>query len=194
MLLDLLASVTLFRALFQLDLQFAQEWRERGCPFCKAPLHFARYRRKPRGGPGELPEEYCWRQSLCCSRDGCRRRTLPASCLFMGRRVYLMAALVAACTLLQKRPPESTVRELTAALGVSRRTLKRWLDWFATIYPRRDEWQRLRGLVDASVLESDLPAGLLARFQESIAEPLKAFAGCLHFMASGHKPLTKHNK
>lgn len=65
----------------------------------------------------ELHEEHCWRLSLCCAREWCRRRTRPPSCLFMGRRVYLMAAITASSALRQQRPPAATLGKLTAALG-----------------------------------------------------------------------------
>ena len=42
--------------------------------------------RKPHGGPADLSETFSLRHSLCCGREGCRRRTLPPSVLFLGRR------------------------------------------------------------------------------------------------------------
>ncbi len=52
---------------------------------------------KPRGaeiaGAGEA---FKLRHSLCCGRRGCRRRALPPSLRFLGRRVYLEAVVLIA--------------------------------------------------------------------------------------------------
>ncbi len=194
MLLNLVGQVTLFDALFELDVQFARECRQRGCLFCGGRLDSAAYSRKPRGGPEELPERYCQRLSLCCAREGCRRRALPPSCLFMGLRVYLAAAIVASCALRQSRPPGKSLRELAETLGVSRQTLLRWLDWFKNIFPATPAWQRLRGLLDASVHNEQLPSGLLGRFLQAAKDPVSAFIDCLRFLASGHNPVIQHTK
>lgn len=190
MLLNLLSQVTLFDALFSLDAQFARECQERGCPFCGGRLDKATYPRKPRGGPPALPEEYCRRLGLCCAKEGCRRRTLPPSCLFMGRRIYLCAAIIVSCVLRQQRPPGATVRELSELLGVSPQTLRRWLDYFLTAFPACAAWQRLRGLLSPKVHNDQLPGSLLATFLEGAKDPHKALIRCLHFLALGHNPST----
>ncbi|WP_106089607.1 hypothetical protein [Enhygromyxa salina] len=74
---DLLRDPSLYIHLLRIDADLYAEARARGCPHCGAPLHAAHYPRKPRGGPAELPPGYDLRLSLCCSRDGCRRRTTP---------------------------------------------------------------------------------------------------------------------
>ena len=45
-------------------------------------------------GPGDLPDEYRYRFSFCCDRDGCRKRVTPPSVRFLGRRVYLGAVVI----------------------------------------------------------------------------------------------------
>ena len=57
------------------------------------PLHAAHFERKPRGallGTTAPPDGYCVRFDWCCGE--CRRRTLPASVRFLGRKVYLAVA------------------------------------------------------------------------------------------------------
>ena len=85
----LLGESSFFLLLLRFDHALAEQIRKRRCPHCGSSLHFARYRRKPRGGPPELPPEYALRDSLCCSAEGCRKRVLPSSLRFFGRRVYL---------------------------------------------------------------------------------------------------------
>ena len=87
MLTELLQRISLFRLLRTIDSDLAQKTRQQRCPYCGGHLHHSNYARKPRGGPTTIPEEYLIRESLCCGREGCRKRTLPPSCLFMGRRV-----------------------------------------------------------------------------------------------------------
>jgi hypothetical protein len=48
--------------------------------------------------------------SLCCSRDGCRRRMTPPSVRFLGRRVYLGAVLVLVSAMQQGSLPGRRVR------------------------------------------------------------------------------------
>lgn len=185
MLLNLVANVTLFRFLFELDVRLAEQCRLGGCPYCGGLLHLASYPRKPRGGPSGLPEEYCRRLSYCCSREGCRRRTLPPSCLFMGRRIYLRAVIVVTCYLRQQAPPAALLRELCEAFGFSPRTVRRWLEWFASRYPSSSSWQKLRGRVDALVDSARLPLTLLQRFIDTTRDAQEALVACLRFLAIG---------
>jgi hypothetical protein len=88
-----LLDASVFRLLLDVDRDLAAEARAGGCA-CGGPLHAARYRRKPRGGPrGELSAEYSWRESFCCAREECRKPTTPPSVRFLGRRVYVAAVV-----------------------------------------------------------------------------------------------------
>ena len=122
MLAELLQKSSLFSLLHRIDTDLANQCRERGCPFCGGPLHQATYQRKPRGGPVDLPEECLIRQSLCCGRENCRRRCLPASCLFMGRRVYWAGVILVVMALRQNRLEGSSTSELMRMFDMSRKT------------------------------------------------------------------------
>ncbi len=60
--------------LLKLDKDLAAEAREKPCEHCGATLHFARYPRKPRGGPWRLGSEHDVRQwhslGLVDTQDG----------------------------------------------------------------------------------------------------------------------------
>ncbi len=71
---ELLRDATFWSFLFTIDQDLAQECRKQACP-CGGRLHSAKYPRKPRGNPDDLPDEHCRRLSFCCDRDGCRKRT-----------------------------------------------------------------------------------------------------------------------
>src|SRR5919109_721997 len=122
MLSKLLQESNLFHLLYLIDSDLAACKRSGGCPYCGGPLHQANYQRKPRGGP-VIPEEYCTRRSLCCGRDGCRRRDPPESCLFMGRRVYWRCVVLVVTALRQRRPDSLSACQLVNMFGISKKTL-----------------------------------------------------------------------
>jgi hypothetical protein len=76
----LLTDSKLYESLRELDEEIAAEWKEGDCGFCGEILHWARYRRQPRGGPMESKTPYQFRLSFCCAL--CRLRTTPPSVLF----------------------------------------------------------------------------------------------------------------
>ncbi len=84
-----LANASWYKQLFILDQDLAETSRKAGCALCSGALHRAPFRRKPRGIPAGLGEDYCVRCSFCCVVDGCRKRLTPASLRFLGRKVYL---------------------------------------------------------------------------------------------------------
>ena len=79
------ASFWLF--LFSVDQDLAQSAREKCCA-CGGRLHRADYPRKPRGAE-DLPQDYRYRFSFCCEREGCRKRVTPPSVRFLGRKERL---------------------------------------------------------------------------------------------------------
>ncbi len=120
MLPELLQSSNLFYLLHRIDIDLAKQQQFAGCPFCGGPLHYSNYERKPRGGPETLPEDICIRLSLCCGKENCRRRTLPASTLFMDRRVYFRGVILIILTLQQKFPLASPCARLPEWVGRSK--------------------------------------------------------------------------
>ena len=188
MLPELLQDIRLFRILHQIDQDLALACQQAGCPFCHSPLHNAPYTRKPRGGPSNIPEEYCVRLSLCCSKEDCRRRVLPPSCLFLGRKVYWSAVILIVTTLRQQKPQDNSINMLARKFDVSRRTVVRWLHYFHEIFPKSQQWLRLRGLVSAQINNHNLPRCLVEFFLSTRASPFGGLINCLQFLASGHVP------
>ncbi len=185
MLPELLQKSSLFSLLHRIDIDLANQCRERGCPFCGGPLHQATYQRKPRGGPEGLPEEYLVRQSLCCGRENCRRRCLPASCLFMGRRVYWAGVILVVMALRQNRPESAGTGELMRMFGMTRKTIFRWISYFREVFPSSAQWQKLRGRVHSSIRDSELPGDLLRYFIRYADSAEAGLVGCLRFLATG---------
>ncbi len=185
MLKELSQKASLFSLLHRIDEDLANQSQQKGCPHCGGPLHQANYQRKPRGGPDALPEEYMIRQSLCCGRENCRKRTLPPSCLFMGRRVYWSCVILVVMALRQNQPQGASAKELMRMFGICRKTLFRWVSYFREEFAHSAQWQRLRGRVSSLVEDCRLPASLLEHFFEHNNTPEEGLVSCLHFLATG---------
>lgn len=167
MLQNLLRDSRFFLLLLTFDRDLAEKARAERCPHCGSALHYGRYERKPRGVPDGLPQEYDWRESLCCSADGCRKRVMPPSLRFFGRRLYTGPVFLLVCAMIhgitEKRA--AVFREL---VGVRIRTLARWLRWWRKVFPCSSFWQAMRARFAPPVEESLLPASLLKRFHTPV--------------------------
>lgn len=159
----LLADGQLYALLQRFDEDLAAEHRARGCAHCGAVLHSARYRRKPRGFPGRLNPEYGWRLSLCCAREGCRKRATPLSLRFLGRKVYLGAVVVLVSALRCGVTP-TRMRYLEQRVGVNRRTVLRWRKWWCEELIATPFWRAACSRLMPPVEHTELPASLLERF------------------------------
>jgi hypothetical protein len=108
-----------FTLLEQHDEGVARRVAAAGCPRCDGPLHRGDYDRKPRGALiAPAGEEFVRRFSLCCGREGCRKRATPPSLRFLGRRVYLGAVVLVASMLAQALGTEGSIRQVTGVLAV----------------------------------------------------------------------------
>lgn len=117
-----------FRLLVELDEAVTDQVAAEGCPVCNGPLHRSDYDRKPRGALlAPAGEAFARRFSLCCGREGCRKRAMPPSVRFLGRRVYLGAVVVLASIVALALHAAAEVRRQT---GVPARTTRRWLGWW----------------------------------------------------------------
>jgi hypothetical protein len=109
---DLLRETSFWLFLVTVDQSIAQEIREKGCPFCGGRLDCSHYRRKPRGGPKDLPEQCRYRLRFCCATEGCRKRVTPPSVRFLGRKVYWGAVIILISAMRQGQSARR-VRELS---------------------------------------------------------------------------------
>lgn len=184
MLAELVQKVRLFHLLHRIDIDLANQMQQGRCPYCNGPLHYSNYTRKPRGGPDKIPDEYLMRFSLCCGSAQCRRRSLPPSCRFMGRRVYWGGVILVVMTLKQNRPHGASARRLQELFEVTPQTLKRWMAYFRDEFPVSTQWQRLRGRLASTVSNHDLPSALVHYFLKNFQTPQQALIACLQFLAS----------
>ena len=103
---------------------------------------------------------YRRRLSFCCATEGCRRRTTPASVLFLGRKVYFGAVVVLVSVLRQGATP-TRLKRLRELVGVSARTVRRWRQWWLESFVGSDFWKGARGHLRSPLDESQLPLSLL---------------------------------
>lgn len=170
----------LFRVLQELDLQIMEATRELRCLHCGGPLHLAKYLRKPKGNLVELPEDYRYRYSLCCGNNDCRKRTLPESSLFMGRRVAYQCAILAILTVWQNG--QKSAQALSDLLGVDVRTIWRWAKYFREEYPRSSMWQKIKGRVPPKIHGNRMPGSLVGAFINRAGDAMRGIVACICFM------------
>lgn len=158
-------DINFFHLLDAEDVRVVAEVKAAGCPHCGGRLDRADYPRKPRGGDvGMAGELLGQRRSLCCAREGCRRRNTPPSLVFLGRRVYLAITVVMtawrAAAITPRSPPA--------------RTARRWRAWFTELR-ETNWWEASRGFLWPAVEPGEmLPAAIIERVLpgRSIAEAL----------------------
>ncbi len=170
---DLRLEKEFFAALWAFDAEIARRVAAAGCQHCGGPLYRANYARKPRGGEiAASGEAYTLRHSLCCGREGCRRRATPPSLRFLGRRVYLEVVVLLASVAAQLLAALRDVRTLT---GVPGRTLRRWGAWWRHAFPQTSTWVELRArFPPPPPEETALPASLLGRVGAALGDGARA--------------------
>lgn len=139
-----------------------REAKRAGCD-CSGRLDVANFPRKPRGGPPDLEGSHSLRLSLCCAREGCRRRVTPASIRFLGRRVYF-GAVVVLVSAMRHGVTKLLAAKLHRLLGVSERTLRRWRQWWLETFTATPFWTSERARFMPPVTQADLPLSLIERF------------------------------
>ena len=155
----------LWPVLTKIDADLAAQARVQGCA-CGGALHRANYPRKVRGMNVEAK-----RESFCCAEEGCRRRLTPESVRYLGRRIYA-GFIVVLLTALQHGVTAERVRVLQENLGVDRRTLARWREWWSEHFARSAPWRGQRGRFVPPPDASMLPWSLWQRFCAASASPL----------------------
>jgi hypothetical protein len=155
----------LCQLLFDEDHAELERVRSRGCAFCGGALHRADYERKARGLEQEFEPLFLERLSLCCGREGCRRRHTPRSVRFFGRRLYFGALVILLCAL-RGGPLPSRVAYLRRVFGVSRRTLERWRRWWRDEFSTSAFWRTAAGrFADGAGGRVALPRSLWIAFR-----------------------------
>ncbi|MBU4154401.1 MAG: hypothetical protein KKD63_16145 [Proteobacteria bacterium] len=189
MILKSIQKVKLYELLYFIDKDLAEQQRLKACPFCNSPIHFSNYPRKPRGGPDNLPDELMIRHSFCCSSQACRKRVLPASCRFWGRKVYWGITILVIMTLQQRRVEGYSAGKLIRLFGISRHTLKRWMIYFKRIFPISNQWKRIKGLICFEISQDPLPGAMVLSLIERFESVERGLIQSLRLLLGGSEML-----
>ena len=154
-----LADQKLFQLVEKIDIDLTEEARSQGCLLCGGKLHRSDYERKPRGGP-----QWDIRFSLCCAKEGCRKRHTPPSVRFMGRRVYAGLVVVLVSAMVHGLTPER-VKSLREALGIDRRTLERWRQWWLVTFLESSFWREACARFMPPLCRKTMPRSLCQSFE-----------------------------
>jgi hypothetical protein len=148
-----------FERLIAIDAAIAERAAAEACRFCGGPLYRGDYPRKPRGGlVAAAAEAFARRFSLCCGREGCRRRATPPSVRFLGRRVYVGAAVIVASVVALAMRSASAARRAT---GIAARTTRRWLRWWRGRFVETPVFVEIAARIVPALERRRLPASLL---------------------------------
>jgi hypothetical protein len=152
------------------------------CPVCGGPLHRSDYERKPRGALlAAAGEEFVMRFSLCCGREGCRKRATPPSLRFLGRRVYLGAVVLVASMFARMCAGAAEIRQVT---GVPVRTTRRWLGWWCGPFVSTGVFIAVCAQLIGVAIE-ELPASIVLRLAGSPTEQVRAMLTLLAPLTTG---------
>lgn len=179
-------EVKLFDGLRRIDQDFAARARLGGCPHCGGPLDSAGWDRKPRGVT--LPNGTERRLGLCC-RD-CRKRVLPASVLFFGRKVYWGTVVLVIVAVRQRRTAGTTWRALRKLFGgtLCKQTLQRWASFFREDVPESVAWRTVRGRISSVVRDEALPVSLLDYLDQTLGPGIRALTVGMSCLSAGAFP------
>jgi hypothetical protein len=160
-----------FQKLTRIDEEIADAVRVGDCPACGGPLHRGNYARKPRGALlASNGETSVIRFSLCCGSEGCRKRALPPSVRFLGRRVYLGAVVIAVSVIARALENLGEIRSKT---GVPARTVRRWLEWWHVPFISTEVFVTVCArLVGAAIAQ--LPSSIFDRLEGTATERVRA--------------------
>jgi hypothetical protein len=179
----LLLDSSFFRFIQKIDADTVASAAVQACRHCGAPLDRADYPRKPRGLPPDCEEDWRWRPSFCCRRDGCRKRSSPPLLGFIRGRVYVSAMVTLAAALCQG-PTAARVAELRRLLGLSPQTVRRWLGWWRDSFPSTRAWRHQCGSFVPPIDSASLPGALLERLGASSSENIFPFIAALRLVTS----------
>ena len=175
-----------FEGLLAVDVAIVERATAQSCRYCGGRLHRGDYPRKPRGGLiGKAAESFRRRFSLCCGREGCRRRATPPSVRFLGRRVYLGAVVIVASMVAVMKRAASAARRST---GIAARTMRRWLRWWRGPFTCTSVFVAVSSRMVPAVSRRALPWSIVERLVGPLEERVGQLLGWLQPITTGSGP------
>jgi len=106
----------------------------------------------------------------------------PPSSRFLGRRVYLAAAVAVIAAM---RGGNKAI--LSRYVELSSQTLRRWRRWWQDLFPQTRLWSVTCGRLRRPVAADQLPGGMLAAFAGAARDQLLAFLRWLAPLTGGSR-------
>jgi len=158
-------GIEFFKGLVAIDEAIVERAAQEPCRHCDGPLYRGDHGRKPRGLPIAIAAggAFDCRFSLCCGREGCRRRAMPPSVRFLGRRVYVGAVVIMASVIALTT---TAVAAAVRATGVPARTMRRWVRWWRGPFTTSAPFGALSGRLIPAPVRERLPASLVERLAQ----------------------------
>lgn len=135
----------------KIDMALSEIAHKKPCEHCGGPLDIANYERKIRGFCHDGP---VIKYSLCCRREGCRKRTRVESVRFLGGFIYGSPTVLLACFLFREN--QKRFRNILRRFNLNVRTLKRWREFWDKIFEQTTFWKEHRVKIDLSLQGSIL--------------------------------------
>jgi len=183
MLFNILKRTEFFKILFLIDVDMAERFRPKTCSKCGARLHRGNYLRSPYGLPKNIPDQWLIRHSFCCSNRRCRKRSLPPSCRFLGRKVHWSAVILVAVAL--RRNKGYSINKLKEKFNVSRHTIKRWITYFKEAFPDSHRWKKIKGQIGIPISHDDLPGTVIHFFIRHSKNTWFGLINAIKFLSGG---------
>jgi len=128
------------------------------------------YIRKPRGFPEEVSSDilekyFSFRFSYLCL--DCRKRMTPPSIRFLGRKVYVSAAIIMACKAIELGHAVSLeeIRRLISKY-IPKITARRWVAWWRQAVWNSSFWREWQGKLCGYIQRNHFLCGVWNHFQE----------------------------
>lgn len=169
---EILSDASFFFFLLLIDRDIATRAHGQRCPFCGGRLDIGNYRRKPRGCLCVAPAGFDVRYSLCCRKDGCRRRAPPASIRFLDRRVYLGIVTIVVCAM-RSGISNSRFKSIQAELNVDFNTIKSWKKYWTESFPTSARGKTIHARLPPGGSADDLLVTVCQSVTDSINDIVK---------------------
>lgn len=180
-------EIKIHAGLLALDEGARERVRRDGCGRCGGRLYVANYPRKARGLSAEAEElgRYGMRLSLCCGREGCRRRATPPSVRFLGPKVYVALVMVLVGVTDLGGPSAGVVTTRHAPSWATRRRHRAWwqVTWFTSPW-----FAELAARLSVPLAPASLPGSLLTRFRGVFSERVEHLLCTLAPWTTGSLP------
>jgi hypothetical protein len=175
-----------FDRLWIADKEIIEKARTMGCRWCGGRLYRGDFPRKARGDViATLTAALDRRFSLCCGREGCRKRATPPSLRFLGRRVYAGAVVIIASAIAVHNALASEIKRKT---GVPARTVHRWIHWWRGSFTKTSVFIAICARLLPPPPRSELPESILVRLRGSIPMCVEKFLAMLAPITTSSMP------